>query len=78
MKLINETSKLMKKDGYDVWAKFSSTPVFNAMNRDEKWLLMSIDRPLKTVIGGNMKRNGGFREKVKVYSFHYNPEKTEG
>jgi hypothetical protein len=78
MKVINETSQIMYKDGYDVWAKFSSAPVYAAMSKDEKWKLVGIDRPLKMVSGRNMDRKTGFREKVKVYSFHYEPEKSEG
>lgn len=71
IKLINLCSKIMKDDGYDVMAKFSSTPVFKAMSKDPSWKLLKIDRKTKNVIGDNMKRRAGFRESVKTYSFRY-------
>lgn len=71
IKLINLCSKIMKDDGYDVMAKFSSTPVFKAMSKDPSWKLLKIDRKTKNVIGANMKRRAGFRESVKTYSFRY-------
>jgi len=70
--IINDTSKLMKSRGFDVRAKFSSTPVYKAFCKfPNVWELKEVKRVLKTTIGGNMKRNGGFREKVKTYSYKY-------
>ena len=69
--LINKTSKIMMDKGYNVMAKFSSTPVFKAMDRQSCWSLQNVQRNVKTIIGGNMKRNGGFRESVKTYSFRF-------
>jgi len=73
IKLINETSKIMCDTGYDVWAKFSSTPVYLAMRRQPCWEIKRIERKTKTVIGGNMMRDKGFRQDVKTYSFRFNP-----
>lgn len=71
MKVINATSEIMLKEGFDVRAKFSSTPIYIAMSRDPKWKLINVDRPTKTVRGGNMDRGTGFRKDVKTYSFIY-------
>lgn len=71
MILINKTSKIMFDDGFNVMAKFSSTPVFKAMNKSKNWKLLKIDRKTKTVVGGSMARKKGFREGIKTYSFKY-------
>jgi len=77
--LINETSLIMKKNGFDVKAKFSSAPVYKLLiNCKELWRLRSIDRKIKkekTNLNGSMNRtkvkNKGFREKIKTYSFDF-------
>ena len=69
--VINATSKIMSREGFDVWAKYSSTPVYKAMSKYPEWVLQNVERKTKTVIGGNMLRNAGFREDVKTYSFRY-------
>lgn len=70
--IINETSRIMVDEGYDVWAKFSSVPVAKSMLKcPDLWQLMNVSRPMRTVIGGKMKRDTGFREKVKTYSFRW-------
>ena len=71
--LINKTSAVMADEGFDVRAKFSSTPVFKSMSRQECWKLMKIDRNTKIVCGVNMTRRTGFRENVKTYSFKFIP-----
>lgn len=58
--------------GYSVWAKYSSEPVFRAMQRNQLWE----HRETKTqigalVVGGKMFRRGGFRQNVKTYSFEF-------
>lgn len=68
IKLINATSILMNNLGYDVRAKFSSTPVYLSMKRFPCWRLASIQRDTPEP-GGNMLRKSGFREHVKSYSF---------
>jgi ABC-type Mn2+/Zn2+ transport system ATPase subunit len=73
IKLINETSKIMHSEGFDVRAKFSSTPVYKAMSRQDCWKLDNINRKTKMLIGENAKRRSGFRTNVKTYSFKYIP-----
>ena len=71
--IINETSKIMKARGFDVRAKFSSTPVYKAFKRQvDKWQLLAIDR----IITPNKYKNGDIsrvvgRTKVKTYSYIY-------
>jgi ABC-type Mn2+/Zn2+ transport system ATPase subunit len=72
--LINATSEVMVKRGFDVRAKFSSAPIYLSMKRQACWKLQSIERKTKTVVGGNMLRRSGFREDVKTYSFKYIPQ----
>jgi ABC-type Mn2+/Zn2+ transport system ATPase subunit len=71
MTLIDQTSAIMLGRGFDIWAKFTSTPVYKAMSRNDNWKLMDIQRAMKTVVGGNMLRKSGFREQVKTFSFRY-------
>lgn len=71
IKLINTTSSLMVKKGYDVWAKFSSTPIYIAMKRQPCWKLQKIERRVKTGVGENMMRKVGFRQDIKTYSFRF-------
>lgn len=69
--IINETSKLMSVE-FDVRAKFTSTPIYKAFVRHpDKWKLTTVERKMKANLSGNMTRAGGFREKVKTYSFKY-------
>tara|TARA_R110002050_G_scaffold34101_7_gene86301 strand:+ start:4019 stop:5128 length:1110 start_codon:yes stop_codon:yes gene_type:complete len=77
IKFVNKTSDIMLAEGYDVMAKFSSTPVFKAMNKDRDWKLLKVERKVRTAIGGNMSRKSGFREGVKTYSFKYVGENKE-
>ncbi len=69
--VINATSRLMVDAGYDVHAKFSSTPVYRAMSRYAEWRLENIDRKHKTVVGGNIVRRTGYRVDVKMYAFRW-------
>jgi len=74
IKLINETSKLLKqKLKCRIMAKFSSTPVYKAMIKQVEWKYLGFKRTMgKLTIGGNMLRKKGFREKgVKTYNFEY-------
>lgn len=76
IRLINETSRIMKATGFRAMAKYSSTPIFNSMSKNPAWRLLKIDRKIgKTNLSGNMLRgkgkDGGFRENVKTYSFEY-------
>jgi energy-coupling factor transporter ATP-binding protein EcfA2 len=72
IKVINATSLLMSRKGYDVRAKFSSTPVYLAMKRQAAWQLENIQRDTPKP-GGNMDRKVGFRRHVKTYSFSFKP-----
>lgn len=76
MWLINETSRFMHDEGFDVRAKFSSAPVFRAMSRDPHWQHYETSRRHKVVKGGNMDRDSGFRLDVTTYSFKFTPHAT--
>jgi len=73
MRLIELTSGIMLKDGYDVWAKFSSVPVAKAFEKSKNWKLCDVKRFIGKP-GGNMLRDSGFRHAVKTYSYHYEPQ----
>jgi ABC-type lipoprotein export system ATPase subunit/GNAT superfamily N-acetyltransferase len=74
IKLINETSKLLKRKVYcRIMAKFSSIPVFKAMRKQPQWKFLGETRLMgKMKTGGNMDRKSGFRDKgVKSFNFEY-------
>lgn len=74
IKLINETSKLLKqKIDCRIMAKFSSVPVFKAMKKQKQWIFLGEKRLMgKMKTGGNMTRKGGFREAgVKTFNFEF-------
>lgn len=74
IKLINETSKLLSKKVFcKIMAKFSSTPVFKAMIKQDEWRFMGETRLMGNMKRGNMGHSkGGFRDKgVKTYNFTY-------
>lgn len=77
IKIINETAELMLSKGYRVMAKFSSTPIYKSMSKQKNWKLKEIRRDVDdSVVGSGVKKNvlkikGGFRTKVKTYSFEY-------
>lgn len=70
--LIDETSKIMTRNGYEIRAKFSSTPVYMAMKKNPLWKLKNVDCKLgtqpKTRISGI---NNSLRKEVKTYSFEF-------
>lgn len=72
MRLIEKTSEIMLQDGFDVWAKFSSVPVAKAFERSKNWKLVKVER-FSSKPGGSMTRTSGFRNAVKTYSYHYEP-----
>jgi ABC-type dipeptide/oligopeptide/nickel transport system ATPase subunit len=74
--VINETSRIMQARGHDIWARFSSTPIYVAMSRQKEWKLDRIERKHGVTVGGSMKRESGFRLDVKMYSFRYVGEQT--
>ena len=72
MRVVNETSRIVKAMGFDVWAKLSSTPMVKSrLKVPHLWALRDVQR--KTGIpGGNMQRQkDSFRQNVKWYSFEY-------
>lgn len=72
IKLINESSKLTKQKGFDVMAKFSSTPIFKAMIKNPQWKLNNISTPIGRVnVGGSIDRQDGYRTNLKIYSFKF-------
>ncbi len=72
IRFVNACSDIMVKRGYDVWAKLSSKPLIASRIKDFKnWKIIKEERNLKIKVRGNMKRNSGFREKVKTYTFRW-------
>lgn len=72
IKVINETSQIMKATGVRVMAKFSSEPIYRSMIKNPSWRLCEIKRQVgKIKVGGNMGRKEGFRENIKTYSFEF-------
>lgn len=72
IRLINETSAIMKARKFRVMAKFSSTPIYRSMIKNPFWRLREVKRQIgKMNVGGNMQRKDGFRENIKTYSFEY-------
>ena len=80
IKLINETSKEMVRRGFDVKAKFSSTPVFRAMSRQREWKLTRSEKKFFTPSLGriknvstksNLQRQSTMRKQVTTYSFDF-------
>lgn len=72
IKLINETSKIMSEKGFEVFAKYSSIPIFESMRKDKRWKLISIQR-FTTKPSESMKRKTSFRQAVRTFSFKYVP-----
>lgn len=73
IRLISATSLLMARAGFDVRAKYSSTPVYLAMKKYPWWKLQAIMRDTPEP-GGNMDRKSGFRKHVKCYSYKFVPD----
>jgi len=72
IKIINETSAIMKSQGYKVMAKYSSTPVYLSMIKNPEWKLRKKNLDIGgIVVGGSMNIKTGFRLNVKTYSFEY-------
>lgn len=71
--VINETSKIVKQQGFKVMAKFSSTPIYKSfLKHSDKWKLNKITTQIgKVQVGGSIDRQTGYRENVKTYSFEY-------
>lgn len=74
IRLINATSEIMAKRGFDVRAKFSSTPIYLSMSKQPCWKLTSVQRATKVNFSGNQERTRGVRLDTKTYSFRYIPQ----
>jgi len=71
LQMTDACAESLKNQGYEIFAKFSSIPMYNARKKSTKWKLMDVMRHHKIVVGGNMKRKDGFRKDVKTWSFKY-------
>lgn len=75
IKLITLSSfDMMKRyqNNLDIRGKFSSQPVYKAMIKDKNWKLVEQCRQIgKKQAGDSMKRQSGFRENIKTYSFKF-------
>jgi len=69
--MINAASWLVAAQGFDVRAKYSSTPVYLAMSKYPCWRLLSVKRLTRQGFGPLMLRRAGFRLDVKTYSFYF-------
>jgi len=70
-RLINATSKIMARMGYDIRAKFSSEPVYRSLTKSSLWALVSVDRKLKNKKGKIGRGTQSMRSLVKTYSFRF-------
>ena len=72
---INKTTELMKeKHKYArIMGRFSSIPVFKALERDTQWKLLKVHKVMKRMKSGEgMERNSSFRDKgITSFSFEY-------
>jgi energy-coupling factor transporter ATP-binding protein EcfA2 len=71
LRMTDACAEKLKGEGFEIFAKFSSVPMYNARKKSDKWRLMDVMRHHKIVVGGNMKRKEGFRTDVKTWSFKY-------
>lgn len=47
IKFLNITAKDMVEQGYSVWGKFSSAPMYASLKKSDKWIFKSMDRNMK-------------------------------
>ena len=73
LRMTDACSQIMCDEGFEVYAKFSSVPMYLSRMKSKKWKLEKIYRHTKIVVGGNMLRKSGFRTDVKTYSFKFIP-----
>lgn len=71
IRLIDETSAMMHARGYDVRARYTSTPIFRSMRKSPVWQFLGEERVTQEKFGGNMERRKGFRLDVCCYMFRY-------
>lgn len=73
IKVIEATCSIVEKEGFQVWAKFSSAPVAKAFDKSNNWVLKKVQR-FTSVGNGSMERNKkpeSFRNAVKQYSYKF-------
>lgn len=78
LKMIDACSAIMYERGFDVYAKFSAVPLYKARLKSKRWEYLGTVRHHKILIGGNMKRDAGFRMDVAAHQFRYIPEDDNG
>lgn len=76
--LINATCAIAAREGFDPRAKFSSLPIYRSMKQQPCWRFDGTERKHKTVVGGNMLRDTGFRHDVTTYMFRFDPSAPLG
>lgn len=72
--LINETSKWMVKNAHcRVMGKFSSIPVYKALQKNKNWVLKECKYKFNSASSDKrIRRKGGFRDKgIKTWSFEF-------
>jgi len=75
-KMIELTAWIMQMAGFEVWGKFSSAPVANALSKSSNWKLRSVTRfTAAPKIGSTINRQTGYRNAVKQYSYQFHPER---
>jgi hypothetical protein len=74
MKVIDLTSEIMLKKGFDVMAKFSSIPVFKSMKNNPLWRLVKASNNTEKAQfqpSGAMKKHTGMRQATRTFSFRF-------
>ena len=81
IKLIDESSRLMKKEHPDcrIMARFSSVPIYKSMMKSKVWKLGAVKQMIKKQYSGKyMERKTGFRDKgTTSFSFEYIGDQKE-
>lgn len=74
IKLIDETSAIMFRRGFAIYAKFSSTPIYRSMIKSPYWVFLGSDRRIgskKSII--NHAYRESMRKNITTYSFRFIP-----
>lgn len=74
--LLNETAAIVERMGFDVFIKLSSAPVVSMLKTMKSWVCVSNDVECVKRLSGNMKKETGFRLKVRTYSFRFVGDKV--
>jgi ABC-type dipeptide/oligopeptide/nickel transport system ATPase subunit len=76
LRMTDACAQKLCDEGFEVYAKFSSVPMYQSRIKSRNWRLEKVMRHHKIVVGGNMLRKTGFRTDVKTYSFKFLPNQT--